>query len=376
MTSTDTIQIAAMGDAMLGRSVGARYDARPDDFTMADIRSVIDGHDIVFVNLECPVSSRGRPDPIQKPNVTFCAPPETLGILRGIGVNVVSIANNHALDYGEEALRDTQLYLDQAGLRWGGAGRNYDEANAPIFLEVRGRKVAILCHVFIYSASTRIATKRRAGVADHHLGRMLRKIKSLRNEGYLVIVSVHWGLEYAFHPVPYQCRQARKMIEAGASLILGHGPHYPQGFETYEGGRIVWSLGNFLFDEPYRYSNRSFIYSAALSASSAQVVDERITPIEIVRGVPRVLSGPAGDRLHRGLRALTAGYQAGSRNKVQRRISARYFSDIVNRVFSMKSLRFLLLPPLGFYRDVGITGMMQKVRLRNLLSVVQKAVRS
>jgi len=375
MTSVDKIRIAAMGDAMLGRNVGARYLAQPSDFVMADIRSVVEGHDIVFVNLECPVSSRGRPDPIQKPNVTFCAAPETLGVLQGVGVNVVSIANNHALDYGEEALTDTLRHLDNGGIRRGGAGRNYDEANAPVLLEINGIRVAILCHVFIYSASTRRATKQRAGVADHRLGKILRKIRSLRSKGYLVIVSVHWGLEYSFHPVPYQCRQAREMIEAGASLILGHGPHYPQGFETYKGGRIVWSLGNFLFDEPYRYSNRSFIYSAALPASSPErVVDERVIPIEIVNGVPRVLSGPPGDRLRRGLRALSAGYQLDSR-KVQRRTSARYFSDIINRVFSMKSMRFLLIPPLGFYRDVGITGMIQKVRMRNLLSIARKVLR-
>jgi poly-gamma-glutamate capsule biosynthesis protein CapA/YwtB (metallophosphatase superfamily) len=371
MASTDTIRIAAMGDAMLGRSVGARYEARPDDFAMADIRGVVDGHDIVFVNLECPVSSRGRPDPIQKPNVTFCAPPATIQILKGLGVNVVSVGNNHALDYGVEALEDTLSHLTAAGIQWGGAGRDYAEANAPICLEVNGQRVAILSHVFIYSASTRMAADQQPGVADHRIERILPTISQLRRNGYIVIVSAHWGLEYAFHPIPYQRRQARQMIEAGASLILGHGPHYPQGFETHKHGRIVYSLGNILFDEPYPYSNRSFIYSVALSRTAGSVVEEQITPVRIVGGVPRIMTGHDGQRLRRALDALTRGYQAASR-KQQRKISARYLSDIVNRVLTMKSLRFLFLPPLSFYRDVGLTGIAQKMRIRNLFGIFRK----
>jgi len=371
MSGADTIRIAAMGDAMLGRSVGARYEARPDDFAMADIRRVLDGHDIVFMNLECPVSSRGRPDPIQKPNVTFCAPPATIQILTGLGVNVVSVGNNHALDYGEEALEDTLSHLTAAGIRWAGAGRNYAEANAPVCFEVKGQRVAVLSHVFIYSASTRMAADGRSGVADHRIEGILRAISKLSCDGYIVIVSVHWGLEYAFHPIPYQRRQARQMIEAGASLILGHGPHYPQGFETHRHGRIVYSLGNFLFDEPYRYSNRSFIYSATLEGNTGKAIEEQITPVRLVAGVPTVMDGPDGQRLHRALDALTRAYQDSSR-KQERKISARYFSDIVNRILTMKSLRFLFLPPLSFYQDVGVTGIAQKLRLRNFLGIFRK----
>jgi hypothetical protein len=108
-----------------------------------------------------------------------------------------------------------------------------------------------------------------------------------------------------------------------------------------------------------------------LSRTAGSVVEEQITPVRIVGGVPRIMTGHDGQRLRRALDALTRGYQAASR-KQQRKISARYLSDIVNRVLTMKSLRFLFLPPLSFYRDVGLTGIAQKMRIRNLFGIFRK----
>ena len=79
----------------------------------------------------------------------------------------------------------------------------------------------------------------------------------------------HWGYEYSFYPLPYQMRSARQMIDAGASVILGHGPHYPQGIERYRDGRIVYSLGNFIFDEPHKYANRSFVFGVEIDGSGS-----------------------------------------------------------------------------------------------------------
>jgi poly-gamma-glutamate capsule biosynthesis protein CapA/YwtB (metallophosphatase superfamily) len=167
---TGVVRIAAMGDTMLGRRVGERFRVRPADFAMPAIAEFLRAHDIVFLNLECPVSANGRPDPIQRPNVTFRAEPATLQILKDLGTTVVSLGNNHMLDYGPEALCDTLQHLDDAGIRHVGAGRNYQEANKPLCLEFGRTRIAFLSHVFIYSASTRMATQQDAGVSDHRIG--------------------------------------------------------------------------------------------------------------------------------------------------------------------------------------------------------------
>ncbi len=364
------VRIAAMGDAMLGRQVGEHFQEHPDNFAMGKIASFLSGHDIVFLNLECPVSRNGRPDPIQKPNVTFRAEPTTLKILQNAGVNIVSLGNNHMLDYGPEALVDTLRHLDEVGIRHAGAGRDYREANEPLRLDFNGIKLAMLSHVFVFSASTRRATRRSPGVSDYRIGPILARIRTLRTAGYVVVVSLHWGLEYAFSPVPYQRQQARRMIDAGASLILGHGPHFPQGIESYRHGRIVYSLGNFIFDEPYKYSNRSFLYSVIL-APDGELSEEQIVPFHLVEHVPRLAEGRERARLVSLIAGLGGAYEKKDR-RYWRKISSRYFSDIVNRVLTMKSIRFLFLVPFSFYFDAGLVNVIKKVRLRNLKALVGK----
>ena len=364
------VRIAAMGDAMLGRQVGELFRAHPDRFAMSEFATLLKGHDIVFLNLECPVSRNGRPDPIQKPNVTFCADPETLKVLQNLGVNVVSLGNNHMLDYGPEALHDTLGHLDETGIQHAGAGRNYEEANEPLLLTINGIKLAILSHVFVFSASTRRATRRSPGVSDYRITPILSRIRSLRANGYLVVVSLHWGLEYAFYPVPYQRKQARQMVDAGASLILGHGPHFPQGIESYRDGRIVYSLGNFIFDEPYEYSNQSFLHSIRLAADGG-LSEEQVVPFHIKDHVPQITEGKERERLARLIDGLSAAY-ANEDKRYWRKISSRYFSDIVNRVLTMKSPRFLFLVPMSFYFDAGLVNILKKLRPRNFIALAAK----
>ena len=148
---------------MMAREVGRHYKAAPADFAMSDIRALLSGAEVILANLESPIATGGRPDPVQDPHVTFRAAPETLDVLKRIGVNVVALGNNHALDYGEDALVETLERLGAAGIKHVGAGRNYEEANAPLLLDCQGRRVAVLSYAFIYSANTRMATRSRYG---------------------------------------------------------------------------------------------------------------------------------------------------------------------------------------------------------------------
>jgi poly-gamma-glutamate synthesis protein (capsule biosynthesis protein) len=361
------VRLAAVGDIMMAREVGRHYDQAPGDFDMPGIRELLRGVDVACANLENPVALGGQPDPVQDPHVTFRAAPHTLDVLKALGVQVVSLGNNHMLDYGEEGLVETLERLDAAGIKHVGAGRNYKEANTPLLLDCNGRRLAFLSYAFIYSANTLMATSRRAGVSDHRLRRVLPQIRDLSASGYDVIVMIHWGFEYGFFPLPYQMRQARRMIDEGACLILGHGPHYPQGIEEYRGRDIVYSLGNFIFDEPHKFANRSFIYGTEID-EAGQVRNRRVVPVHLQRHVPYVVHGREKQRLEGLIGTLGVRYRkAGQR--FWNDVSAAYLTDICGRVVRSRSLKYLRVPPLSFYRDVGAAGILRKLKPATILSV-------
>jgi poly-gamma-glutamate synthesis protein (capsule biosynthesis protein) len=365
---TNRVSIAALGDIMLARDVGRHYRETPSDFEMADIRQILAGADLVCANLESPVAIGGRRDPLQDPQVTFRAHPDTLAILKRLRVRVAALGNNHMLDYGEAALVETLEHLDAAGIRRVGAGRNYAEANEPLLLECNGRKLAFLSYALIYSVNTRMATRRSAGISNHRMRIVLPLIRSLRKEGRDVIVLLHWGFEYRFFPLPYQMRQARQMIRAGAAVILGHGPHYPQGFERFDGRDIVYSLGNFIFDEPHKFANRSFIYFTELNGDGP--APRTVVPVHLQQHVPAIVHGPKRRRLERLLEALSRRYQAADSAFWQAH-SAAYLTDICGRVIRGRSLKYLRVPPLSFYRDAGPLAIARKIRPGTLLDLTR-----
>ena len=361
MISEDSsFKIAAMGDIMLDRSVGEHFFSRPEDFEFKGLKPFLDKYDLRFANLENPVGLKGTPHPIQDPNVTFCCHPDTLQVLENLNIDIVSLANNHLLDYGETSLCETLEYLDEKGIKHFGAGRNYKEANEPLFLERNGIKFAFLAYVFIYSASTMRATLHSAGVADYRIKKILPVIRDLANSGYQVIVSLHWGMEYYLYPIPYQMNQARQMIDNGASIILGHGPHYPQGIEQYKKGRIIYSMGNFIFDEPYKFTKRSFIYGFGF-VNTELVKEEEIYPVHLNNHVPQIVSGIKKERLEKLIFSLSTAYTK-KKPDFWRKINSIYFSDLISRVKRMKSFKFLSLPSFSFYMNIGIRNYFKKIK--------------
>lgn len=364
------LRVAAVGDIMLAREVGRHYRTAPADFAMPDIGTLLSGVELVLANLENPVATVGRPDPAQNPQVTFRAAPETLEVLKGIGVNAVSLGNNHMLDYGDDALVETLEHLDRAGIGRVGAGRNYEEANAPLLLKFGGHRVAVLSHAFVYSVNTRMATQTRAGVADHRMSRILPRIRRLAASGHDVIVTVHWGFEYRFFPLPYQMRQARRMIDAGARLVLGHGPHYPQGIETYRGREIVYSLGNFIFDEPYKFARRSFIYAAEIDDAGG-TAHRRVVPVHLRQHVPHIVDGAEARCLEGLVASLGTRYQR-TGAAFWREHSASYLTELGGRVLRGRSLKYLRVPPASFYRDVGPIAIARMLKPANLFRATRR----
>ena len=364
-SSQPTLRVAALGDIMLDREVGKRYFAAPRDFQLSELADYLSRYDLVIANLENPVGLRGNPHPKQDPHVAFRCHPDTLQVLNNLNVDVVTLANNHLLDYGAETLADTLDHLDNAGIKHLGAGRNYEEANRPVIVNVGGGTVAIVATVMIYSASTERASGNRPGVADFNIKRLLKQIRALKGQGHAVIATIHWGIEYCLYPIPYQRQQAKAMIDAGASLIVGHGPHFPQGIEPYKHGQIVHSLGNFIFDEPYPNSKRSFIYGADIN-SSGVIVGHQVLPTFCKHCIPEV-----DPRLDASRTVVVANQFHKLYDRKDKRfwksINGKWLSDIVWRVTFMKSLKFLRLPPLGFYFSIGFGSLLKKFSLKNIV---------
>ena len=245
---SQSLEFLFVGDMMLSRGVGAQM-IRRDDFyyPFRRIALTLRGSDFVFGNLEGPVSSRGIN---QGSEYSFRADPRAIDGLRFAGFDVLSIANNHILDWGREAMFDTIDILEMNGIRAVGAGKDLEEANAPAILDVEGVSVAVFAYTNLYPWGL-VAGEDYPGVSDFRLERILEDIRAIQDDVDLVVVSYHWGDEYVERSSEEQRALARAIIDAGADLIVGHHPHVVGELEKYKHGWIAYSLGNFVFDQNF-----------------------------------------------------------------------------------------------------------------------------
>jgi poly-gamma-glutamate synthesis protein (capsule biosynthesis protein) len=175
--------------------------------------------------------------------------------LRYAGFDILSIANNHIWDYGRPAFDDTIAILASSGVRAVGGGRTIDEARGPVVVTVRGTRIAYLAYTDILSASSQ-ATPTMSGANRYDAMRMAEDIARARMRADVVVVSFHTGTEYEPYHNATQERIYRAAIDAGADLIVGHHPHVVQDIERYKNKWIVYSLGNFIFDQNWSLATR------------------------------------------------------------------------------------------------------------------------
>jgi poly-gamma-glutamate synthesis protein (capsule biosynthesis protein) len=238
--------MAAVGDLLLAPAPpGVPYRRHPE-LVAPPVRELLQGCDVVFGNLECTLPGDGGHVPTE-PRVVASA--ELVQAVKAAGFSVVSLANNHMFDCLEPGFRRLRDLLDEIGLPCFGAGRNLEEAAAPAILEVRGVRIAFLGAADERSGVHQFATANQWGVAPLDTTRLTRQIRELRSRVDLVIVSLHWGEERFLIPAPKQIEQAHALVDAGASMILGHHPHVLQGLEVYREAPVIYSLGNFVADE-------------------------------------------------------------------------------------------------------------------------------
>jgi poly-gamma-glutamate capsule biosynthesis protein CapA/YwtB (metallophosphatase superfamily) len=249
-----TVSLALAGDTMLGRGVARALATTPPEALVApEVRAALGEADLVVLNLECCISERGRPWNAPGKPFFFRAPPRAVELLALLGTDCVTLANNHALDYGVDALADTLEHLAGAGIAAVGAGPDLERARRPASLAAGGLRVAVLGvtdHPPDFAAGPD-----RPGVAFADLGRrppdwLLETVREAGASVDATLVTPHWGPNMTSAPVRHVRRAAAALVDAGATLVAGHSAHLPHGVA----GPVLYDLGDFLDD--YRVDPR------------------------------------------------------------------------------------------------------------------------
>jgi poly-gamma-glutamate capsule biosynthesis protein CapA/YwtB (metallophosphatase superfamily) len=279
--------VALAGDTMLGRLVAERLDAgvAPDRLVAPQVAEEMRAADLCVLNLECCISRRGEPWPDPAKPFFFRAPPAAVTTLTTLGVDAVTLANNHALDFGTTALLDTLDHLHRAGIRVVGAGRDLAGARRPALLEAGGLRISVIG--FTDHPEEYAAARHRPGVAHADLRngapRWLLDLVS-RQDADVVIVTPHWGPNMTSEPPGYVRRAADELLQAGATLIAGHSAHVFHGLRlpTDPPRAVAYDLGDFLDDyarDPARRNDLGLVWF--VTVEPGQVVAVEALPLHL-----------------------------------------------------------------------------------------------
>ncbi len=241
MINKQEIRISAVGDIAFVEDMNE--NPTPDLFM--NVREAWGHADLVIGNLETPLFEG------KVPTTGKCllkGHPGWAGVMKEVGFQIVSLANNHVMDLGPEGLFSTIEALRRANIDFVGAGEDREVACSPLIMEIKGVRTAVLARSSVIVNAPCYATAERPGAAWFDHAETVNQVAKLKKGCGLVILLMHWGLENYRFPSPSQREVAKSLIEAGVDMIIGHHPHVLQGLEFIEKGLVAYSLGNFLFN--------------------------------------------------------------------------------------------------------------------------------
>jgi poly-gamma-glutamate synthesis protein (capsule biosynthesis protein) len=284
------VRIAFGGDVHFAGSSASALNGNVGSAT-----SVLKSADLAVVNLETAITDRGTAAPKE---FTFRAPPSGLTALRKSGVDVVTLANNHGMDYGRVGLADTLKAAKRSGLHLIGAGNDVTEAFTPYRKTIHGVRISVLGATDVldaFATTTWPATETESGLASaKDTDTLVDAVKTTAKDSDIVVVVLHWGVETKSCPSDRQRTLAKQLTKAGADVVVGShahvlGPHITKGKKT-----VHYGLGNFVFYARGGPASQSGVYSVVVDRDG--VLDTKWSPAQIEGGRPRLLSGSAAEQ--------------------------------------------------------------------------------
>jgi poly-gamma-glutamate synthesis protein (capsule biosynthesis protein) len=299
-----SVSFCAVGDVLLDRGCRTMTRRHGTGYLFERVGNFIRMQDLAFANLEGPLSPRGKP--IAK-EINFRADSAFVEVLKRPGLDVLSLANNHMLDYGRDALLDTRRILRENGFMVMGAGKDSIEASQPAIVEMNGLRLGFLAYVTVPQVGIRYRGD-LPGPAFPDTTVLSGELARLRKAVDFMIVSFHWGTEYVPRPGNEQVALARFCIDHGADLILGHHPHVLQSIEKYRGKFILYSLGNFVFDQHKPVQRESMIFGCRFTERGVE--SPYIYPVELPFWTFRPVfpDCPANIRIGNRLQKISEGF--------------------------------------------------------------------
>jgi len=289
----ETITLTAVGDVMFGRRTDLRM-VTYNDYThpFLNVAQELAAADVTVANMENPISDRITVNHNYGTYVFGTSTRATKG-LTFAGFDAVSLANNHTLNAGQGALLDTFRALNAANVKYFGAGANIAEARRPAIVQAKGVRFAFLGYDDI-TGSAYGAGPSRPGNAPLNVNNVIADVKAARQKADVVVPFFHWGVEYQLYPSTRQREIAKAAVEAGAGLVLGSHPHWVQAIEFYRGALIAYSMGNFVFDQPWLETQQGI--ALRTTWRKTDLVSFDILPVHIFdMNQPRWLDPTAGE---------------------------------------------------------------------------------
>jgi poly-gamma-glutamate capsule biosynthesis protein CapA/YwtB (metallophosphatase superfamily) len=268
------VRLAIVGDCMLGRGVDQTLQRHRPEYPWGDTLSLFQIADLRLCNLECVLSDRGAPWSEYPKAFHFRSAAKNVAVLTAAGINAVSIANNHVLDYGYEAMTEMLQILEGANIAYAGAGVNLAQASRIATFETQSRRFGLIA--FTDNEPPWEAKDDRPGafyvpvdLNDCRAQYLLEIIRG-RKQVDTLIVSAHWGGNWGYTPLEEQVQFAHALIDAGADIIFGHSSHVFRGIECYRNGLILYGAGNFVDDyavDPVERNDESFLFLVEFEGS-------------------------------------------------------------------------------------------------------------
>lgn len=304
------MKLLFVGDVMLGRLVNEALQTEAADYPWGDTLDIFKSSDWRACNLECALSDTGKPW-TQTPKVFhFRSDCKNVRVLKTAGIDAVSLANNHALDFGSDALRETVHTLRSADIAYAGAGESISDATRPVIMSPKESHFKIGLIAFTDNEPDWEAKPNQFGtffipinIKDARAQQLFQRIKEIRAAVDCLIVSAHWGPNWGYEPLPEHRIFARALIDAGTDIVYGHSPHVFRGIEIYKRKAILYSTGDFVDDyaiDDVERNDESFIFIIEMHRDIKKILlyPTMITNLQ-ARKAPQHRAGKIAEKMKR-----------------------------------------------------------------------------